>query len=71
MRYNAPSIIGNADFKQFWSIRTSKRTSGTVTVANHFNAWKKVGMTLGNLDYQIVATEGYMSSGNSRITVSA
>ncbi|KAH6604482.1 glycoside hydrolase family 11 [Trichoderma cornu-damae] len=69
-RVNQPSIIGIATFYQYWSVRRDHRSSGSVNTANHFNAWASHGLTLGTMDYQIVAVEGYFSSGNANINVS-
>jgi len=73
-RTNQPSIDGNTTFYQYFSVRNPKKgfgnISGTVTFANHANFWRSKGLNLGNHDYQILATEGYQSSGNSDLTIS-
>lgn len=67
-RVNQPSIIGTATFDQYWSVRTSKRTSGTVTVTDHFKAWAAKGLNLGTIDQITLCVEGYQSSGSANIT---
>nr|BAF57318.1 putative glycosyl hydrolase family11 [uncultured symbiotic protist of Reticulitermes speratus] len=46
---NQPSIQGTATFEQFFSIRSSQRTSGTIDVSAHFDKWNSLGMRMGSL----------------------
>jgi endo-1,4-beta-xylanase len=67
---NQPSIQGTTTFWQYLAIRTSPRSSGTITFSNFVNAWASKGMNLGAMNYQIMATEAWGGgSGNSSITV--
>ncbi len=68
-RVNQPSILGNTTFWQYWSVRTEKRTSGTITVRPHFEAWAAFGLTLGDFYEVSMLVEGYHSSGTGDVTV--
>lgn len=69
-RVNEPSIEGTSTFEQYISVRSSGRTSGTVTIENHFNAWASYGMDLGTLNYQVIAVESWDGAGSASQTVS-
>lgn len=69
-RVNQPSIDGTRTFSQYWSVRTEKRTSGIISVANHFNAWQDLGLKLGSLYEVSMNVEGYQSSGAAEVSVS-
>jgi endo-1,4-beta-xylanase len=36
-------------WNQFYSIRTTARTCGTISISDHFSAWSNAGMTLGSV----------------------
>lgn len=75
MRYNAPSIDGTQTFRQVFSTRRTMapvENNQTITFANHANAWKSVGLGLGNSwnSYAILLTEAYGGSqGYANVTV--
>ena len=70
-RVNEPSIEGDSStFYQYWSVRTSKRTSGTITVGNHFDAWISNGQDMGRLYEVSMVVEGYQSVGSAVVRMS-
>ena len=71
-RVNKPSIRGTQTFYQYWSVRTEQRAQGadnTITFANHVATWREHGLELGTMNYQVMATEGFGSTGRSDVTV--
>lgn len=64
---NGPSIEGNGAFTQYWSVRTDKKTSGTITINNHFTAWKGLNMPMGSFYEVSMTVEGYQSSGKASV----
>ncbi|MBN2531459.1 MAG: glycoside hydrolase family 11 protein [Spirochaetales bacterium] len=61
---NTPGMTGPV---QYWSVRQSKRASGAVTIANHFNAWKTFGMNMGVLYEVSFCVKGIQSSGTADV----
>jgi endo-1,4-beta-xylanase len=74
-RVQQPSIDGTQTFYQYFSVRNPKKgfgnISGTINFANHANFWASKGLNLGSHNYQVLATEGYQSTGSSDITVTS
>ena len=66
-RINQPSIDGTTTFKQFWSVRTVKKTSGTISVDKHFSAWTSKSMQLGLMYEASLTIEGYQSAGKATV----
>lgn len=66
-RVNQPSIKGTQTFQQYWSVRRSKRTSGTISVSEHFKKWESLGMPMGKMYEVALTVEGYQSSGSATV----
>ncbi len=69
MDHSGPSINSSYEtFKQYFSVRQSKRKSGHITVSDHFKAWENEGWGIGNLYEVALNAEGWQSSGYADIT---
>jgi endo-1,4-beta-xylanase len=60
-------MLGTNSYYRYWSVRTAKRTTGTITVANHFAAWESLDMNMGELYEVTMLVEGYQNSGTAEI----
>ncbi|KUL83095.1 hypothetical protein ZTR_11159 [Talaromyces verruculosus] len=67
---DVPEIYGVTSFHQYWSVRQVGRSTGTVDVTTHFNAWKKLGLAPGTPIFQMVTLEGFEGEGYLDFTVS-
>lgn len=68
-----PSIKGDAtDFPQVFSIRQNTRSSGSISISEHFNKWEQMGIELGNLYEVKIKVESYSGgssgSGSCKVT---
>ncbi|KAF2730735.1 glycoside hydrolase family 11 protein, partial [Polyplosphaeria fusca] len=68
-RNNQPSITGTSTFTQYFSVRQSQRTSGTVTLDNHFKLWAQHGFGNKNFNYQVMAVEAFSGSGSASVSM--
>ena len=71
---NQPSISGTQTFYQALSLNNSKRalgTNNTVTFATHLSKWVSAGIVSSScsMNYQMLAFEGYESTGKGDATV--
>ena len=68
---NQPTITGqNATFPQYFSVRQTAHSCGTITISDHFSQWaSKFNLTLGNMEEaRLVVEVGGGGSGNITFT---
>ncbi|WP_437574602.1 glycoside hydrolase family 11 protein [Sorangium sp. So ce887] len=68
-RVNKPAITGSSEtFDQYFSIRRTARTCGTISVSEHFTQWEELGLPLGNLHEVKLLLEAQSNSGTVKFT---
>ncbi|KAK0821576.1 hypothetical protein LTR75_000662 [Friedmanniomyces endolithicus] len=67
-RTNEPSITGTSTFTQYWAVRQTQRTSGTINMGDFFIAWAKHGFG-SSYNFQVVEVEAFSGSGSASVTV--
>jgi endo-1,4-beta-xylanase len=66
---NQPAITGgNATFVQFFSVRQTARTCGTISISEHFAQWASMGMQLGDMEEARILVEAGGGSGSIDFT---
>ncbi|OUM65765.1 glycoside hydrolase family 11 protein, partial [Piromyces sp. E2] len=57
------SIVGEASYKRYFSVRKTPNSCGTIDITAHFEQWDNIGLTLGNLyEAKVFAQVGGNSS---------
>ena len=59
-----PSIDGDTQFYQYFSVRSSPRDCGTINISQHMREWEKLGLKMGNLHEAKVLGEAGNTSTN-------
>ncbi len=67
-RVNKPSIIGDATFDQYFSIRQTARQCGHISISQHFSEWNRLGLPLGKLYEAKLLVEAQDSTGSVDFT---
>ncbi|OUM60793.1 glycoside hydrolase family 11 protein [Piromyces sp. E2] len=61
-----PSIDGNTQFKQYFSIRKQPRDCGTIDISAHFAQWERLGMRMGRMhEAKVLGEAGSNGAGTS------
>jgi len=61
-----PSIDGDTQFKQYFSIRKQARDCGTIDISAHFEQWEKLGMKMGSMhEAKVLGEAGSNGAGTS------
>lgn len=62
-----PSVFGIVPKYIYYSVRTSKRTSGTVSVMEHFKAWEGLGIDLWDVENVGFSVNGFENKGKCNV----
>jgi len=66
---NKPAITGdNKTFDQYFSVRSSARQCGHISISTHFSEWAKLGLDLGKLYEAKILVESQDSTGTIDFT---
>jgi hypothetical protein len=68
---NQPSIHGTQTFPQYFSIRTSARQCGHISISEHFKAWANAGLPLGKMYEAKLLVETMGGSGTIDFTTAS